>query len=309
MLSDRLLRSPTAGSDWPTAADRTSLTVWAPAKVNLFLEVLARRPDGYHEIATLMVAVNLYDRLDFRADDSGAVTLTTNHPDLSVGPDNLVVRAARLLRERTGHGGGAAIHLRKRIPIAAGLAGGSTDAAAALAGLNHLWGLGLSRAALADLAAELGSDVPFFFHTPAAWCTGRGEVVEPLALAQPLYFVLACPPVGCSTAEVYRRVAVPTAPVDGGAARAAAAAGDVEALGRLLFNRLQGPAEAVCPPVAELARRVGRLGAAGCLMSGSGSSVLAVCRDRREAVRTARRLRSETPAGEALRVFAVRSCV
>src|SRR5262245_1602434 len=119
MLSDRLLRRPTAGSDWPAAADPTTLTVWAPAKVNLFLEVLARRPDGYHDIATLMVAVNLFDRLDFRADDSGTVTLTCDHPELSVGPDNLVVRAAQLLRDRTGHRGGVAIRLRKRIPIAA----------------------------------------------------------------------------------------------------------------------------------------------------------------------------------------------
>lgn len=309
MLSQRLLRRPTAGSDWPAAADPIPLVVWAPAKVNLFLEVLARRADGYHDIATLMVAVSLYDRLDFTDDPSGAVALTSDHPELSVGPDNLIVRAANLLRDRTGHRGGAAIHLRKRIPIAAGLAGGSTDAAATLAGLNRLWRLGLSKAELSALAGELGSDISFFFHTPAAWCTGRGEVVEPLALAQPLDFVIACPPVGCSTAAVYRKVTVPAAPVDGSAVRAAATAGDVETLGRLLFNRLQGPAQELCPPVAELARRVGRLGAAGCLMSGSGSSVLAVCRDRREAVRTARLLRSGTPAGEALRVFAVRSCV
>src|SRR5262249_7403666 len=225
------------------------------------------------------------------------------------GPENLVVRAAQLLRGRTGHRGGAAIRLRKRIPIAAGLAGGSSDAAATLAGLNRLWRLGLSRAELAGLAAELGSDLSFFFHTPAAWCTGRGEVVQPLSLARPLYFVLACPPVGCSTAAVYQQVTVPAAPVDGSGVRAAAAAGDVETLGRLLFNRLQEPAEDLCPPVAELARRGGRPGAAGCLVVGSGPRVLAVCRDRRSAVRTARLLRSETPAGEALRVFAVRSCV
>src|SRR5437762_13419176 len=98
-----------------------AVTVRAPAKVNLFLEVLARRPDGYHEIATLMVAVSLYDRLEFADDPSGAVTLACDHPELPVGPENLVVRAAQLLRDRTGHRGGARVRLRKRIPIAAGL--------------------------------------------------------------------------------------------------------------------------------------------------------------------------------------------
>src|SRR5436305_1215461 len=107
MLSERLLRRPTAGGGWPHAADPVPLTVWAPAKVNLFLELIAKRADGFHEIATLMVAVNLYDRLDFTADLSGAVTLTCDRPDLSVGPDNLVRRAAQLLRDRTGTAAGA----------------------------------------------------------------------------------------------------------------------------------------------------------------------------------------------------------
>jgi 4-diphosphocytidyl-2-C-methyl-D-erythritol kinase len=173
-----------------------AVVVWAPAKVNLFLEVLAKRADGYHEIATLLVAVSLYDTLEFKEEASGDVQLLSNHPNLSTGPDNLVCRAADLLRQRRGVRRGARIRLTKRIPLAAGLAGGSSDAAATLAGLNRLWGLGLADGELAALGADLGSDVPFFFSAPAAWCTGRGEQVTPLPLGRPLDFVLACPPAG-----------------------------------------------------------------------------------------------------------------
>jgi 4-diphosphocytidyl-2-C-methyl-D-erythritol kinase len=285
------------------------LRAWAPAKVNLFLEVLARRPDGFHEVETLMVAVSLYDTLAFTDDPAGPVALTCDDPALSVGDDNLVVRAAHLLRQRTGHAGGVAVHLTKRIPMAAGLAGGSSDAAATLTGLNRLWGLGLGKAALAEMAAELGSDVAFFFDAPAAWCTGRGERVEPLPLGGPLHLVLACPAVGLSTAEVYRNVAVPERPVDGSALREAVRRGDIETIGRLLHNRLQEPATKLRPAVDTVLGRLRGLGPAGCLMSGSGTSVVALCRDRREAVRTAGRLAAETPAEEALRVVLVRSCV
>src|SRR6266545_3106477 len=130
--------------------------VWAPAKVNLYLEVLGKRPDGYHEIATLMAAVSLYDTLEFREEASGQVVVTCDHPTLSTGPDNLVCRAAALLRQHRPGPAGARIRLRKRIPLAAGLAGGSTDAAAALAGLNRLWRLGLTPPDLAALGAQLG---------------------------------------------------------------------------------------------------------------------------------------------------------
>ena len=181
-----------------------ALTVRAPAKVNLFLEVLGRRPDGYHAVETLMLGVSLFDGLEFRDDPAGAVRLACTDPALGTGPDNLVVRAADLLRQRTGHPGGAAVRLVKRIPWAAGLAGGSSDAAATLAGLNRLWRLGLTREALAELASELGSDVAFFLSPPAAWCTGRGEIVSPLRPGKRLHLVVVSPATGLSTPEVYR---------------------------------------------------------------------------------------------------------
>jgi 4-diphosphocytidyl-2-C-methyl-D-erythritol kinase len=297
-----------------TARRADIVSVRAPAKVNLFLELLGKRPDGYHEIATLMVAVNLYDTLEFAEEPSGQLVLTCDHPGLSTGPDNLVRRAADLLRRRTGCDRGARIHLIKRIPMAAGLAGGSSDAAAALAGLNLLWNLGLSAAELGRLAADAGSDTAFFFATPAAWCTGRGELVSPAPVARPLHFLLVCPATGLSTAAVYRGATIPEQPVAGDAIRRALARGDAAAVGGLLHNRLQAPAERLCPAVAELTERLARLRPAGVRMSGSGSSLFALGRDRYETVRLARALRRAAPSssgvpGSGLRLFLVRSCV
>lgn len=291
----------------------SAVVVRAPAKVNLFLEVLAKRPDGYHEVATLLLAVSLYDTLEFKEEPSGALRLRCDEPGLTTGPDNLVLKAAALLRQRTGCARGADMRLTKRIPMAAGLAGGSTDGAAALDGLNRLWQLGLGRDELARIGGELGSDVPFFFHTPAAWGTGRGEVVTPVALGRPLDLVIAKPAVGLSTAEVYRGVTVPDRPENGEEMRQAVGAGDVEEVGRRLHNRLQEAAVRLRPEVEAGLARLRVLGPAGAMMSGSGTSLFALCRDAGEAIRIARALRTEsTPpgavAGGDLQVYVVRSC-
>jgi len=281
--------------------------VWAPAKVNLFLEVLRRRDDGYHELTTLMLAVSLFDVLDFQDYPDDTTRLQCSDESLSTGPDNLVFRAAELLRQHCGCRRGVSIRLWKRIPMAAGLAGGSSDAAATLAGLNCLWQLGLRRAELAVLGAELGSDVSFFFSTPAAWCTGRGELVQPVALGRPLDFVLVCPPVGLSTAQVFRGLTVPEQPLDGNEIRRAVSAGDCAAVGRHLHNRLQVTAENLCPEVSFWYQRLRRLGSVGQLMSGSGSTVYALCQDPAEALRIARELRSFREERASSRVYIVRS--
>lgn len=264
-----------------------AVVFWAPAKVNLFLEILGKRPDGYHELETLMVTVSLHDELEFKEESSGSIQLTCDDRELSTGPENLIHKAAELLRRRTGCARGARIGLTKRIPMAAGLAGGSSDAAATLAGLNRLWDLGLPPADLMVLGAELGSDVPFFFAGPAAWCTGRGEIITPLIPGTALDLVLICPPQGLSTAAVFRAVRVPERPVSGDAVRRAFVAGDVAELGRSLHNRLQAPAETLCPAVSEVRRRVEALAPAGHQMSGSGTSYFALCRGPDEARRIA----------------------
>jgi 4-diphosphocytidyl-2-C-methyl-D-erythritol kinase len=285
-----------------------AVVVWAPAKVNLYLEVLAKRADGYHEIETLMVAVSLYDTLKFKEETSPEIRFDCDHPDLTTGPDNLVLRAANLLAQRTGCQRGAQIRLAKRIPLAAGLAGGSTDAAATLAGLNRLWRLGLKQPELADLGAALGSDVAFFLSAAAGWCTGRGEQVTPLALGNALWFVLVCPPFGLSTAAVYRGASVPDQPQTGTFILQAVREGDVEEIGRRLHNRLEPAALRFCPALDSVQARLAALRPAGSAMSGSGSSFFALCRDFREALRIARGLRSRAEQGMNLGVFIVRSC-
>jgi 4-diphosphocytidyl-2-C-methyl-D-erythritol kinase len=283
------------------------VVVWAPAKVNLYLEVLGKRPDGYHSIETLMVTAGLFDTLVFRGGPVGTVTLTCNEPGLPVGDENLIVRAARLLQHRTGAPRGCRIRLVKRIPMAAGLAGGSSDAAATLLGLNRLWQLGLANDALAGLGAELGSDVAFFFHGPAAWCTGRGEIVATAPVGARFELVLVCPSFGLATAQVYRNVAMPPAPERGEPIRAALARGDVAEVGRRLFNRLEEAAVRLDARVAEYYKRLADLAPAGQRMSGSGSSLFALCADAADADRIAAALAKS--AADRFRVFRVRGCV
>src|SRR5258708_27285240 len=251
----------------------TQVTVFAPTKLNLFLKVRKNRADGYHELETLMLSVGLYDTLvltddspdDFPDDSPGAtlddatvasqgqlhLTCYDGGPNGAhrrewpgAGPDNRVLRAAQLLRDTTGTTRGARIELVKRIPLAAGLAGGSSDAAATLWGLNRLWGLGLSVAQLMDLGARLGSDIPFFLcSTSAAICRGRGEVVEPLPLRARFWFVIARPQSGLSTADVYRHCR--PSPIAWSAAQLAGhlAGGRLQAAAGPFHQSLQEPAE------------------------------------------------------------------
>ena len=158
-----------------------TVRVTAPAKINLHLEVLGQRADGFHELAMVMQSIDLADQLDCVNSADGLIQLSCDQPGLSCGSDNLVMRAAELLRQRSGFNElGAHLHLRKRIPIGAGLAGGSSDGAAALLALNILWGLGQSQDQLCAMAAELGSDMPFCLAGGLQLCFGRGECLEPV---------------------------------------------------------------------------------------------------------------------------------
>ncbi len=271
----------------------TGVDVLAPAKLNLFLEILGKRPDGYHEIETLMVAVNLHDQLSFTDDPSGSITLRCDDPALPTGPDNLVVKAAERLKAATGCSRGATIELRKSIPAQAGLAGGSSDAAATLAALNRLWNLRTPPDRLETIAGEIGSDVAFFLNTPAAVCRGRGERVEALALGQDLHFVLVCPPVSVSTADVYRSLDSLERPRPIEPVLDALTSKDTTALGGSLFNRLQPTAERICPELTAVRDALTSLGPPtldGHLMSGSGSAYFGLARNLSAAKDAARRL-------------------
>jgi len=183
-----------------------SLTLKAYAKINLTLEVLAKRADSYHEVASVLQTISLADTLTFES--SGSLDFRCDVSSLKT-PDNLVLKAARLLQETTGSNKGAIINLTKRIPIAAGLGSGSTDAAATLVGLNQLWELNLSLERLVGLASKLGSDVAFFLYGGTALAKGRGEEIALLPPAPELWLVLLKPavkPVPNKTAQLYSRL-------------------------------------------------------------------------------------------------------
>ncbi|MEE9602079.1 MAG: 4-(cytidine 5'-diphospho)-2-C-methyl-D-erythritol kinase, partial [Thermoguttaceae bacterium] len=246
--------------------------VRTPAKLNLLLEILSRRGDGFHEIETLMVPIRLFDSLELRSNSTGQIELECQWAtpgakaapagrspsplkDIAGGAGNIVYRAVKLLRDRSGVQAGATMRLVKRIPVAAGLGGGSSDAAAALAAANAAWNLNWSTQQLLGLAAELGSDVPFFMGSArghgAAICRGRGEQIQRLAGLGQLHFVLAKPTQGLSTADVYAALRPPMASRAAqsasrlGAMIAALRRGATAVAAGLLHNRLQTAAESL----------------------------------------------------------------
>jgi len=182
--------------------------VWwkAPAKINLYLKVLDKRPDGYHNISSLFQMVSLYDRLRFRSVSQGINLIARGEP-VSAGSDNLIYRAAERLMRSDDRKGGVVIELDKEIPLGAGLGGGSSDAAATLLGLRRLWRLRISHSHLQEMALELGSDVPFFMNGPTAFVQGRGEEIVPCRLAQPWWLVIVNPGFQVSTSWAYQRLA------------------------------------------------------------------------------------------------------
>ena len=253
------------------------LVVSAAAKVNLALEVLSKRADGYHEIATVMHAVDLSDRLTL--EDAPVIAVRASVADLPTDERNLAYRAAAVLREAAKVERGVRITLDKRIPVAAGLGGGSSDAAAVLAGLNRLWGLGWTSERLEELAVDLGMDVPFFLRGGAALGTGRGERLTAIRSAV-LALVLVNPRFPVSTAETYGRV-TPAMYSDGTRARTVAGALARRSAGRVaaaLYNGLELAARGVYPQIVQMEAALTAAGALGAMMSGSGPTVFGVAR-------------------------------
>lgn len=275
----------------------STIEVLTPAKINLFLEILGRRDDGYHEIETLLAAVGLYDTVLFTPQPSGAIALDCRWiaaqlgDQIPTGKENLVFRAAALVQERAGISAGATVQLIKRIPAAAGLGGASSDAAATLVAANIAWELDWPRERLASLAAELGSDVPFFLTRGAALARGRGERLAPLP-APKLHIALVRPPVGLSTPAVYRACRPADSPKRVGPLVAALARGDAVAAGRAMANGLEKAAAGLTPWIERLRNEFERQGVLGHQMSGSGSSYFGLCRHARHARRVASRLRA-----------------
>jgi len=260
-----------------------TLTRSSPGKVNLLLNILGRRPDGFHALETVMQPVRVCDTLHFTR-GGHAVELTCDSPALPVDGRNLVVRAAEKFRAAAGVRDGVKIHLEKRLPLAAGLGGGSANAAVTLRALNELFDQPLAPAALTALAAELGSDVPFFLQDGPALATGRGEQVQPLPPFPALRgagLLLAHPGFGVETAWAYRELARFPAALNGQPGRAQRLVGllngaDLTAAGAEFYNSLEAPVLTKFPVLALYQEFLRAHGAVATLMSGSGSTTFAV---------------------------------
>ena len=263
-----------------------NLTVRCPAKINLGLWILARRPDGYHEIDTVMQAVELEDELHLEHASHFEIE-TRGLPIRGEGP-NILERAWDLLAPRAR--AGIRVTLTKRIPVAAGLGGGSSDAAGFLAGANRLLDLGLTDDELSDFAVRLGSDVPFFLHGGTARATGRGDQVRHLCPAPPAWVVLATPPVAIATTWAYGRVRIPLTHPEGGARflAAAMASHDWREISPHFHNDFEDVVLPEFEVVAGLRRALDASGVLGSLLSGSGSTVFGLARTRDEADSAAR---------------------
>ncbi len=262
------------------------MTLFAPAKVNLHLKVLGRRPDGYHELATLMQTLSLGDELTID-DQASELIFTCDDQGLTSG--NLAEKAARLWFEAAGRKPRAALHLSKKVPIAAGLGGGSSDAATALMGLNALHDGLLPPERLVELAVSLGADVPFFLAGATSWCTGIGEKVEPWTDFPLLDYVLVNPGFPVSTALIYAEwdLAWTNPSAVNTIYRPPEAA---PYLGGLLRNDLELAAQKAFPELEDLRNALREAGAMGALMSGSGPTVFGVFPDAGAAAQAAERL-------------------
>lgn len=265
------------------------------AKINLYLDVVNRRRDGYHNIETIFQTVSLADTLTF-SEDARRISLTCSSPELDTGEGNLVYRAAMLLRRHTGCRQGARIHLEKRIPIAAGLAGGSGNAAAALIALNVLWDLRLSPARLRAMALELGSDVPYCLQGGSAAATRRGEELTTLPPASAeAWFVLVHPEIAVSASHTYNHPLLEHSPERPFAGRTPSFRHAIQMLGQgdyacMIFNRMEAPVFHEHPHLAGIKARLMELGCHAAAMSGSGPTLFGVCAGRRSALRIAEML-------------------
>ena len=277
------------------------MKIRAPAKINLTLRVVGKRADGYHLLDTIMVPVSLYDEIEIhqmrrsasrRLGVPSLIAIRCNHPQVPLGQDNIAYRAAELLMRKAKICRPIAIRIRKQIPVGAGLGGGSSDAAAVLIGLNRLWRLRLSVRQLEQLALQLGADVPFFIRAKPARARGIGEKLRLLSKLRRRWLVLVYPGFPVATAWVYRnlpskltRVSVNTS--------IATPLESLDKLDKLLINDLEQVTVRRYPEISRAKSMLSLAGAAGVLMSGSGSSVFGVFESKRLAKQAFRRMRKE----------------
>ena len=267
-----------------SAALSTSITVFAPAKINLILRILDRRPDGYHNLWSLMQTVQLEDALELSlSDNHSTITLRCDEPSLKTDASNLVYRAAAAVLEGAGRTVGLDIVLAKRIPMGAGLGGGSSDAAATIMGLNRLLNLGWSTEKMAHLGQTLGSDVPFFFSAPSAIVEGRGEKVVPVQITGSRWVMLVNPGFPIETKWAYQQLSVSRTGVQPLSDVHAGLGKTCELSWEEVFQAAENDFEATVfkahPDLYKIKQRLLADGAETALLSGSGATVFGVFRD------------------------------
>lgn len=257
-----------------------SVVIKAMAKVNLGLDVLRRRENGYHDVKMVMQTVDLYDTLTLSKIDKGIV-ITTNTGELPLDEDNLIFKAAKLLLEYTDKKAGVSIHLDKQIPIAAGMAGGSTDAAATLLGLNELYNLDLTKEALAEIGVKIGADVPYCIYGGTYLSEGIGEVLTKLPDAPDCYVVIAKPEIGVSTKYVYENLHIETVEkhpdIDG--MIDAIKKGSLDGVAKKMENVLETVTIKRYPEIETMKKCLLKNGAESALMSGSGPTVFGIFKE------------------------------
>lgn len=272
--------------------DGRDIKVATPAKINLFFELLGKRPDGFHEVETVMATVCLFDQLYLRPRQDNEIHLTVRGEGADSIPtdeQNLVYRALDSLRSRFGlESHGCDVLLEKRIPAAAGLGGASGNAAGALLAGRRLWQIDASDEQIGSIAAELGSDVPFFLSGGIARCTGRGEKTEAINGPSGLAVVIAKPDTGMSTGKVYSRCTVPESPRRSTRVIEGIRTGDVSGIAGGLFNRLESVAAQMSKSIEEMRTLFDSLGCLGHQMSGSGSAWFGLFRSVADARRAAK---------------------
>jgi 4-diphosphocytidyl-2-C-methyl-D-erythritol kinase len=258
----------------------------APAKINIFLRVINKRADGYHNLKTLFERIDLADEIHFASNPSGRITLKCQHAQVPLGPKNLIQKAAAIIKSRYPVKEGADITIVKRIPVAAGLAGGSSNGATALLGFNRLWSLGLNQNELLDLGRQLGSDVPFFLHN-CRWGLGtqRGDKIQPLEIPAQLWHVLVVPRVKMYSREVFahHKLELTKKSDNANILIRYLKNKNIIKLKSLLFNDLEKSILGLCPSLRNVQARMKELDFQGVSFSGSGPSIFGITESQAQA--------------------------
>lgn len=256
----------------------------APAKINLTLDTLYKREDGYHEVEMIMTTIDLNDRLTFECRDDGEIIIDVEHNFVPSDHRNLAYKAAKLMQDRYNIEKGVKISLEKSIPISAGLAGGSSDAAATFRGLNELWGINESLETLSELASEIGSDISFCIYGKTALCQGRGEKITHLPKPPSAWVVIAKPDIGVSTPEIYGALDLENKEeVQTQACLKAIENNDYATMCQSLGNSLEKVTMQLYPEVEKLKNTMSNTGVDAALMSGSGPTIYGFVQKERQA--------------------------